>query len=161
MRWCLLALLLWVLPAAAQTGKPEWVAKPKVGWVHRVGVSLAVPGKRKVSCDPDGALHIETADYLVQMFAFADEAAASQKVSALAAETEAEPTFKGLKFGEMQKFAQPDGRNAWIQEGSVKGFGFLLGRISKGKLHVVVYSIMQTKEAQDATLGLMSDVKFP
>ncbi len=161
MRWLLLGLLLFVLPAGAQTAPREWVQKPKLGWVHSSGVTLIVPGKRQVSCDADGALHIETDDYLVQIFAFAEEAEASSKVAALAAESEAEAAFRGLKFGEAQQYAQPDGRNAFIQEGTVGGFGFLLSRVSKGKRHVVVYSIMKSKEAQDATLALMTDLKFP
>lgn len=161
MRWLILGLLLLVWPAVAETTGADWGQQPKLGWVHKLGVSLAVPGKRQVSCDPDGALHVETDDYLVQIFAYAEEAAARQKVTALAAESEAEKTFAGLKFGEVHQYAQPDGRNAFIQEGSVKGFGFLLARISKGKFHVVVYSIMSTKAAQEATLALMTDLKFP
>lgn len=159
-RWLLLGLLLMV-PAGAQTAVQEWVEKPGLGWVHPSGVSLAVPGRRKVSCDADGALSIEAEDYLVQIFAFVDVAQASSKVAALASESEAEEAFRGLKFGEVQQYAQPDGRNAFLQEGQVGGFGFLLSRISKGKHHVVVYSIMKTKEAQDATLALMTDLKFP
>lgn len=159
MRWLLLGLLLLVLPSGAETVKQAWVEKPKLGWVHPLGVTLAVPGKRKVSCDADGALHIETDEYLVQIFAYADEAAARQNLKDIAAESE--KAFPGLKFGEAQQYAQPDGRNAFIQEGTVESFGFLLSRITKGKVHVVVYSIMKTKEAQNATLALMTDLKFP
>ena len=161
MRWILLALFLFLLPAGAESTAPEWNQKPKVGWVHQLGVSLAVPGKRKVSCDPDGALHVETDDYLVQFFVYADEAVAKAKVSSLATESEAEKTFAGLKFGEPQKFPQPKGGSAFLQEGAVNGFRFLLARVTKGKYHVVVYSIMSTGDAQDATLALMSTLKFP
>lgn len=158
----LLALLLFLLPAAAETTASDWTQKPKVGWVHQLGVSLAVPGKRnKVSCDADGALHVETEDYLIQVFAYADEAQATSKVTTLAAESEAEKAFAGLKFSQPEKYPQPKGGNAWIQEGAVGGFRFLLARVSKGKIQVVVYSIMSTGDAQDATLALMSTLKFP
>jgi len=158
-RWFLLGLLLLVLPAGAQTAKKEWVQKPRLGWVHQLGVTLAVPGKRKVTCDADGALHVETDDYLVQIFVYGEEASAQQSLQAIA--TESEKVFPGLKFGEVQQYAQPDGRKAFIQEGTVNGLGLLLSRISKGKHHVVVYSIMKSKDAQDATLALMTDLKFP
>lgn len=159
MRWFLLFLLLFVLPAGAETTNLEWVQKPKVGWVHQSGVTLAVPGKRKVSCDDDGGLHIEADAYLVQIFVYADEVSAQQSLKSIAVESE--KAFPGLKFGEVQQYAQPDGRNAFLQEGTVDQFGFLLSRITKGKLQVVVYSIMKTKEAQEATLALMTDLKFP
>lgn len=159
MKWLWLGLLLFLLPASAATS--EWTAKPKVGWVHKLGVSLPVAGKQKVSCDPDGALHVETDDYLVQFFAYPDEATATKKVADLAAESEAEKAFAGLKFGEPEKYPQPGGGNAWIQEGVVGNFRFLLARVNKGKIQVVVYSIMSTSEAQDVTLALMSALKFP
>jgi hypothetical protein len=161
MRWLLLCLLLLFLPAGAEPVTQEWVAQPKLGWVHQLGVSLVVPGNPKVNCDPDGALHVETDEYLVQIFAYTDETVARQKVTDLITETEAEKSFAGLKFGEVQQYAQADGRKAYLQEGLTQGFGFILARINQGKFHVVVYSIMSTKEAQDATLALMTGLKFP
>ena len=158
MRWLLLFLLLFVVPAGAESAaKPYWASKPKQGWVHQLGVCLKVPLKATVTCEND-ALHIETDEFLVQIFCYATEAEAmSVQESTLKA---SERTFSGLKFGAVKEYDR-DGARAYLQEGTADSIGFLLVRLKKHDSNVLVFSVMKTAEAQKATLSIMSALKYP
>ncbi|MFN8609361.1 MAG: hypothetical protein U0931_17615 [Vulcanimicrobiota bacterium] len=157
-RWLLLGLLLWVMPAGAEpVPKALWV-KAKQGWVHPLGVWLKPPARVNVSCEED-SLHVESDEYLVQLFAYATEAEALAMQDST--RDASERTFSGLKFGPVQEFEKEGGVKAFLQEGSADTVGFLLVRLKHGRSHVLLFSVMKSKKAQEATLAIMASLKYP
>lgn len=158
-RWLLLLLLFWVVPAGAESSdKPLWVNKLKQGWVHWTGVALKAPAGSKVSCQDDG-LHVETDEYLVQIFAYPSEAEALAMIDAT--RDASERTFQGLKFGAVQEFEKDGGVKAFVQEGRADSIGFLLVRLKHIPSNVVLFSVMKSQKAQEATLAMMSSLRYP
>ncbi|MBS2034702.1 hypothetical protein JST97_06935 [bacterium] len=157
--WLLLVLLFWVVPAGAEpVAKKLWVARARQGWVHSTGVWLKPPAGAKVSCQDDG-LHIETEEYLVQLFAYPSEVDAQAMMEAT--RDASERTFPGLKFGTVQEYEKDGGVKAFAQEGTSDSIGFLLVRIKRTPSNLVLFSVMKSKQAQEATLSIMSSLRYP
>lgn len=151
-------LVLWLGLSGLIAARPLWTQPQKASWTHPAGVTLKIAGRPKVDQNDDGALRIETEEYLVQILAFSDKEKARAAADQLIGTTEA--AFPGLEFSPAELFAQPDGRVAAMQQGMSEGIGFLMANVSQKNRYAVFFAVMKTRESKDAVLALMSALRF-
>lgn len=151
-------LALWLCLSGLGLATPLWTQPQKASWTHPAGVSLKIAGRPKVDQNDDGALRIETEEYLVQILAFSEKDKARAASDQLIGTTEA--AFPDLEFSAAELFAQPDGRVAAMQQGMSEGIGFLLANVSQKNRYALFFAVLKTRESKDAVLALMSALRF-
>ena len=152
-------LALWLCLSGLALTKPLWTQSQQATWTNSpAGVSLQVAGRPKIDQNDDGALRIETEEYLVQILAFSEKDKAKAASDQLIGTTEA--AFPDLEFAPAELFAQSDGRVASMQQGMSEGIGFLMANVSQKNRYAVFFAVLKTRESKDAVLALMSALRF-